>query len=262
MTNEDKGVALVCSGLAGPGKAICVELLKRGWRVAVQDHGPETDTRAKQLAEQTNAGEQLAVFVGSLADEGRREELVEFCLEEFDRVDLLVCAAPAGSPFAPADLLELTPAMVASALSAGLMGPLFLAQRVANEMIRLLENDEIPDGKIVFLGGLAAYATSADQAMTSLASAGLAMLNRLFADRLSDHGINVYEVRAGLLAMEKSEPGYERYDELIRNGLAPLRRWGRPHDIALAVMAIADDLLGYSTGEVINVDGGYHLRRL
>ena len=88
------------------------------------------------------------------------------------------------------------------------------------------------------------------------------MLVKLFADRLGDHAINVYELRAGLMAGRADEPGHKKYDRLIDQGLTPIRRWGRPHDLALAVAAIAEGALPFSTGEVINVDGGFHLRRL
>jgi NAD(P)-dependent dehydrogenase (short-subunit alcohol dehydrogenase family) len=139
---------------------------------------------------------------------------------------------------------------------------MFLAQRAANEMIRLIEGGSIDGGKIVFLGNISAYTTSGDQGLGCLNAAGTAMLTRLFADRLGEFGINVYEVRAGLMATSRAEPGHAQYDRLIREGLTPIRRWGRPADIARAVAAIAADELAFSTGQVINIDGGFHLRRL
>ncbi len=88
------------------------------------------------------------------------------------------------------------------------------------------------------------------------------MMTRLFADRLGEHGINVYEIRTGLVSAGAGDPAHSRYDSLISEGLTPLRRWGRSGDVARAVAAVAEGLLGFSTGEVINVDGGFHLRRL
>ena len=88
------------------------------------------------------------------------------------------------------------------------------------------------------------------------------MLTALFADRLADEGILVYEVRPGIIATDMTAPVQERYDQLIGAGLLPLRRWGKPEDVARAVLALASGALPYSTGEVINVDGGFHLRRL
>jgi NAD(P)-dependent dehydrogenase (short-subunit alcohol dehydrogenase family) len=88
------------------------------------------------------------------------------------------------------------------------------------------------------------------------------MLTPLYAARLADHGINVYEIRPGVIATDMTQPIKEHYDKLIAGGLTPIKRWGTPEDVGKAVAAIAQDLLPFSTGEVINVDGGFHLRRL
>ena len=95
-----------------------------------------------------------------------------------------------------------------------------------------------------------------------MAKAALAMLTPLFATRLADHGIHVYEIRPGIMATDMTAPVKERYDRLIEQGLTPIRRWGSAEDVGKAVAGIAQDLLPFSTGEVINVDGGFHLRRL
>jgi 3-oxoacyl-[acyl-carrier protein] reductase len=255
-------VALVCGGLSGAGRAITAALLSKGWLVVAQDLAADATAAADTLTQETGAGDRLSVFAGEVATEDQREALVEFALEEFSRIDLLVCPALAGPAVAPGDLLELGPDAVGAALSAGAVTAMFLAQRVANEMIRLIESGVIDDGKIVFLGNLTAYTTGADQGLACLNAAAVAMLTRLFADRLGEYGINVYEVRTGLIATRRDEPGRARYDQLIRDGLTPIRRWGRPHDVALAVAAIADNAFIFSTGEVFNVDGGFHLRRL
>ena len=88
------------------------------------------------------------------------------------------------------------------------------------------------------------------------------MLTPLYAARLAEHGINVYEVRPGIIATDMTTPVAEKYDHLIAGGLTPIRRWGRPEDVARAVLALAEGYLPFSTGEVINVDGGFHIRRL
>ncbi len=255
-------VAVVCDGLSNPGRAVAAELLRRGWRVAVQEDAGDVQALADRLAVESAAGERLVAFAGELTAEDDREGLVEFVLDEFGRIDLLVTPPPLSRAARAADLLTIEPASLADALAGGLLAPLFTAQRVANEMIRLIESETIDTARIVFQGSLAAYTTSADQAGDCLAAAGVAMAARLFADRLGEYGISVYEVRAGLLATHPGEPGHEAYDRLIRDGLTPLRRWGQPADIARAVAAIAEDLLPFSTGQVIDVDGGFHLRRL
>jgi NAD(P)-dependent dehydrogenase (short-subunit alcohol dehydrogenase family) len=88
------------------------------------------------------------------------------------------------------------------------------------------------------------------------------MLTPLYASRLAEHGIGVYEIRPGLIKTDMTGPAKEKYDKLIAEGLTPIKRWGTPEDVGKAVAAIAQDLLPFSTGEIINVDGGFHLRRL
>jgi len=255
-------VALICGGLSGTPRAVAVELLRRGWSVLVQDTDTQANAAVTELVQQTQTVDRLTVFCGDVATEDQREALVEFALEQLGRLDLLVSAPLAGRAVTSGDLLELDPATALGALSAGAVTTLFLAQRVANEMIRLIETGATDGGKIVLLGSLAAYTTSVDQALACLNATAVATVNRLFADRLGPYGINVYEVRSGLMATRRQEPVYAQYDAMIREGLTPIRRWGRPEDVARAVGAIADEALAFSTGAVLHVDGGFHLRRL
>ena len=189
-----------------------------------------------------------------------REQLVELVLEEFNRIDLLV-SCPAG-PSIRQGLLELIQDHYEHVQEAYVTAPLFLSQIVANEMVRLTESGAVEAAKIVFVNAIGAYTSFTDRPAHCLASAATAMLTKLFADALGEYGINVYEVCAGLISARGEDEVHARYGRLIEEGLTPIRRWGRPQDIALAVAAVAEDLLPYSTGEVINVDGGFHLRRL
>jgi 3-oxoacyl-[acyl-carrier protein] reductase len=262
---DDLKVALVAGASTGPGRAIAVELRRAGWSVVAQVAPGSQDVEEEPGApaeEPTAEDEQLVIFEGDLATEADRERFIEDALERFERIDLLVAPPLAPASQDAADLLELTLERAAAALAAGALASMILAQRTANEMIRLIEGGTSDGGKIIFLGSVAAYTTSADQGLACLNSAAVAMLTRLFADRLGEYGINVYEVRCGLMATSRAEPGYAQYDRLIREGLTPIRRWGRPADIARAVAAIAADELAFSTGQVLNVDGGFHLRRL
>jgi NAD(P)-dependent dehydrogenase (short-subunit alcohol dehydrogenase family) len=116
--------------------------------------------------------------------------------------------------------------------------------------------------KIITISSISAYTASINRGDYCVAKAALAMLTPLYASRLAEYGINVYEIRPGIIATDMTRPVKDKYDELIAGGLTPIRRWGTPEDVAKAVGAIAQDLLPFSTGEVINVDGGFHLRRL
>ena len=147
-------------------------------------------------------------------------------------------------------------------MGTNLKGPYFLTQRVANEMIRLMGDKQIPRGRVVFVTSMSAYTSSTNRGEYCLSKAGLSMAVALYADRLAEFGIPVLEVRPGIIATDMTSVVKERYDRLIGEGLLPLRRWGQPEDIGRAVAAVARGDLDYSTGTVINVDGGFCLRRL
>ncbi len=116
--------------------------------------------------------------------------------------------------------------------------------------------------KIVTISSISAYAASTNRGDYCISKAALSMLTPLYASRLAEHGINVYEIRPGIIATDMTGPVKEKYDKMISEGLTPIQRWGTPEDVGKAVAALAQDMLGFSTGEVINVDGGFHLRRL
>jgi 3-oxoacyl-[acyl-carrier protein] reductase len=190
-----------------------------------------------------------------------RERLVAETLRAFGRIDLLVNNAGI-APEVRADLLEATEESFDRLIAVNLKGPYFLTQRVAREMLR--DRDEAaPAPKIVNITSISAYTASVNRGDYCVAKAGLAMMTKLYAARLAEHGINVYEIRPGVIETDMTGAVKEKYDRLIlEQGLTPIRRWGRPDDVARAVVAVATDLLPFSTGEVINVDGGFHLRRL
>ena len=167
--------------------------------------------------------------------------------------------------------LEVSEDAYRDVLDTGVTATMFLTQRVANEMVRLVEAGEIERPRIVTVNSISAYASSVDHSPQCISRAGIAMMTRLFADRLSVHGINVYEVRAGIISPSSSPSSssssagaaaHALHEGLVHEGLIPIRRAGRPGDVARAVAAVAEGYLDFSTGEVINVDGGFHLRRL
>jgi NAD(P)-dependent dehydrogenase (short-subunit alcohol dehydrogenase family) len=190
-----------------------------------------------------------------------RARLVQATLAEFGRLDLLVNNAGM-APRQRMDLLATTEASYDEVMEVNLKGPFFLTQLAANAMIELLQKDAALRPKIVNIGSISAYAASTNRGEYCISKAGLGMMTALFADRLAEYGIQVFEVRPGVTATDMTSKVKERYDEMIAAGLTPIRRWGEPDDIARAVVAIAQGYFPFSTGEVINVDGGFHLRRL
>jgi NAD(P)-dependent dehydrogenase (short-subunit alcohol dehydrogenase family) len=205
---------------------------------------------------------------------------VDFTRTTFGRLDLLVNNAGV-APTVRADVLDAGEESFDRLININVKGPYFLTQLAAKWMIeqtapKLAANavlSQIHLGaaptprapyrpKIVTISSISAYTASTNRGDYCLAKAALSMLTPLFAARLAEHGINVYEIRPGVIATDMTGPVKEKYDKLIADGLTPIQRWGTPEDIGRAVAAIAQDLLPFSTGEVINVDGGFHLRRL
>lgn len=252
--------ALVTGAGRGIGRGIAAALGARGWAVVVNYRGnAEAAAETARLVE-GGGGRALAVQA-DIASAADRERLVEAIMRAFGRIDLLVNNAGM-APRQRADLLETTEASYDEVMAVNLKGPFFLTQRVAKLMIALLEAGVIESPKIVNIGSISAYASSLNRGEYCLSKAGMGMLTALFADRLAAYGINVYEVRPGIVETDMTGPVKAKYDRLIAEGLTPLARWGQPDDVARAVTAIAEGYLPFSTGEVINVDGGFHLRRL
>ena len=190
--------------------------------------------------------------------------LIEQRVAAFGRIDLLVNNAGV-APTVRADLLEATEDSFDRLININLKGPYFLTQLVARQMIQQRTTDlgELTHPKIINITSVSAYTAGVNRGDYCVAKAGLAMMTKLYAARLAEHGINVYEIRPGVIETDMTGPVKAKYDDLIFNkDLTPIRRWGTADDVARAVVAIANDALPFSTGEVINVDGGYHMRRL
>jgi len=188
--------------------------------------------------------------------------LVAFARERFGRMDMLVNNAGV-APDVRADLLEASEASFDRVMGTNLKGPFFLTQVVARWMVEMTSAGQGgPAPKIVTISSISSYTASTNRGDYCLAKAALSMLTPLFAARLAEHGINVYEIRPGIIETDMTSAVKDKYDRLIENGLTPIQRWGTPEDVGKAVAAIAQNLLPFSTGEVINVDGGFHVRRL
>jgi NAD(P)-dependent dehydrogenase (short-subunit alcohol dehydrogenase family) len=231
-----------------------------GYAVAV-NYATRPDAAAQVVAEITTAGGVAAALQGNIALAQDRAGLVAQTLQRFGRLDVLVNNAGITSQ-GRKDLLEATEESWDLVFDTNLKGPFFLSQLAAREMARQIQARQIPDGKIVIISSISAYAVSANRADYCLTKAGLSMMTKLLAQRLASEGISVFEVCPGVIESDMTAPVKEKYDRLIADGLWPIRRWGTPADVARAVAAIVSDYFPFSTGGRFDVDGGFHIRTL
>lgn len=253
-------VALVTGAGRGIGRAIAFELGRQGWAVVVNFRS-DSSAAHEAVQEIRAAGGQALAVQADVALAEDRQRLLDAVRVAYNRLDMLVNNAGM-APRQRADLLEVSEASYDEVMAANLKGPFFLSQQAARWMLALRQQGVVETPMIVNIGSISAYTASVNRGEYCISKAGLGMLTALFAERLAGEGILVYEVRPGIIETDMTAGVHEKYDRLIADGLLPLRRWGKPEDVARAVAALARRDLGYSTGEVINVDGGFHLRRL
>jgi NAD(P)-dependent dehydrogenase (short-subunit alcohol dehydrogenase family) len=182
-------------------------------------------------------------------------------LERFGRIDVLVNNAGV-APEKRLDILEATSQSFDRLMNTNLRGPFFLTQKVARQMVSQLKDSPAHSSSIVFVTSVSAYMSSPSRAEYCVSKAGLSMTASIFADRLSKEGINVYEVRPGIIKTDMTAGVQEKYDKLIEEGLIPQQRWGTPEDVGKAVSALVSGSFNYSTCSIIEVSGGMNLRRL
>jgi 3-oxoacyl-[acyl-carrier protein] reductase len=260
MNATNQRVAIVTGASRGIGRAIAVRLAREGHAVAVNFHS-NCQAAAEVVRESEQAGGQAVAIQADVGAAADRARLVDETLARFGRLDVLVNNAGITS-VGRKDLLEATEESWDTVFATNLKGPFFLAQLAARQMISLVESAAIARGTIINVSSISAYAVSTNRADYCMAKAAMQMMTWLFADRLAEHRINVYEVCPGVVASDMTAPVKEKYDRLIAEGLSPIRRWGQPDDVAAAVAMLASGQLPFSTGERINVDGGFHIRRL
>ncbi|MEP7271084.1 MAG: 3-ketoacyl-ACP reductase [Acidobacteriota bacterium] len=256
-------VAMVTGAGRGIGRGIAIELGKLGYAVVVNYAGNAAAAH-ECLGEVRSAGGEGITVRADISAAEDRQRLLDSALLEYGRVDLLVNNAGV-APDVRADLLDASEESFDRLVRINLKGPYFLTQRVALQMIAQVENQQFSSSgspRIITVSSVSAYAASVNRGDYCVAKAGLAMMTKLFAARLAEFGINVYEVRPGVIATDMTGGVREKYDRLIEQGAWPIRRWGEPADVGRAVAAIARGDFPYSTGEVINVDGGFHIRTL
>lgn len=242
-------VALVTGVAGGIGFATAEKLLNNGIAVVGMDVAPKMP---KELE-----GE-FTYFQGDLSDKSSRENYIKTAMEKYGKIDILVNVAGV-APRVRADILEMTEESYDFVMNINTKGTLFLTQAVANIM---KENEGENKGSIVNISSMSGYTSSVSRGEYCISKAGVTMITTLFADRLAEFGIMVNEIRPGIIATGMTDKVKAKYDALIDGGLLPIKRWGQPEDIASAVWALCNGSLPYITGQSLDVDGGFHIRRL
>lgn len=263
----DRPVAIVTGASRGIGKGIAMELASLGHDVVINyydftSEGKPDESRAVQTQKELKTlGVECEISRGDVSKAQDRDSLIALARSTFGRCDILVNNAGV-APSKRLDLLEATEESFDRVMNINLKGPYFLTQQVANWMIEQKKTNPDRGFRIVSTGSISSYTSSPGRGEYCVSKAGISMMTKLYADRLAEYGIGVFEISPGIIATDMTSVVKDKYDKLIAEGLTPIQRWGLPEDIGKAVGAIAEGRLDFSTGQVINVDGGFHLRRL
>jgi 3-oxoacyl-[acyl-carrier protein] reductase len=253
-------VALVTGASRGIGKAIAMALARCRYDLVI-NYSSNYEAARSARTQLTELGVRAEICQADISQKADQLKLISFVQEQFGRIDLLVNNAGV-SPKVREDILNSSEESFDRLISINLRGPYFLTQRVAQWMIALRQDFSEISPMIINISSISSYATSTQRAEYCISKAGVAMMTQLYADRLAEFGIPVFEIRPGIIKTDMTAGVKEKYDRLIAEGLTPIRRWGQPEEVGKAVAAIVQGYFPFSTGEVINVDGGFHLRRL
>jgi 3-oxoacyl-[acyl-carrier protein] reductase len=252
--------ALVTGGTRGIGLGIARALARDGWALALG--GVRPDEEVAEVVDQLRGdGHAVAYLRGDIASPDDRARILATIRERFGVVNALVNNA-GRAPRVRADLLAASEDSFEELLRANLQGPYFLTQAIARDQVERRLADSSFEARIVFVTSVSAELASPNRGEYCVSKAGLAMAARLFAVRLAEDGIPVYEVRPGIIATDMTAPVRDIYQQRIADGLVPERRWGQPDDVGRVVAALLRGDAPYATGTVVHVDGGLSIPRL
>jgi 3-oxoacyl-[acyl-carrier protein] reductase len=255
-----KQTALITGGSRGIGLGIAIELAKEGIDLAINGVRPEEQV-SQVLKQLRDLGVRVVYCQGDITRQREREAILEKVRKEFGQLNFLVNNAGV-APKVRKDILEASEESFEYVMKTNLQGPYFLSQAVANWLVEQKEADGRFFGSMINISSISATVASVNRGEYCVSKAGLGMMTRLFAVRLGEYDIPVYEVRPGVIETDMTAGVKEKYDRLFKEGLTPQKRWGQPSDIGKIVLALAKGLLPYSTGEVIMADGGLTIPRL
>lgn len=254
-----KKTAIITGGSRGIGYAIAKQLGLDGFQVAMFATG-EKSRYEDQFKELTSLGIDWYYIKGSLDNTQDRKRLINEVLNRYKRIDVLVNNAGV-APLERKDLLEMTEESFDRVIEINTKGTMFITQLAAKQMLE----QEIINGKrgtIINIGSCSAEVSSVSRGEYCISKAGVAMITKLYADKLAPYSIYVHEVRPGVIATDMTSTVKEKYNKMLEDGIFPIKRWGQPKDVANMVSLLCSDKVLYTTGNYIDVDGGFHIRRL
>lgn len=255
-----KKTAVITGSSRGIGFAIARQLGLDGFNVVMVATGIR-EKNADAIEKLEAEGITVGYVQANVADHDDRLRIVKEAVGLFGRIDVLVNNAGV-APLVRADLLEMTEESFDRVIGINTKGNMFLTQAVANQMIQQDAIEERRKGVIVNISSCSSVVSSTSRGEYCVSKAGISMLTTLYADRLASEGILVHEVRPGVIATDMTSTVQAKYDKLIADGLFPIARWGTPEDVAGAVSALVSDKFLYTTGNYVDVDGGFHIKKL
>ena len=260
-----KAIAFVTGASRGIGRGIAVELARHGFDIVGAATKADPQEREKGLFEVKSRVEECGVrflpVAGDIANREDHARMVDEALAAFGAIDVLVNNAGV-APLERLDVLDTTEESFDRLVRTNLRGPFFFTQDVAIQMIEQVQGGRAFKPCIVFITSISSDTASPNRAEYCISKAGLSMAAQNFAVRLAEYGINVYDVRPGIIETDMTSGVRAKYDKLIAEGILLQRRWGTPEDVGKAVAALTQGYFGYSTGAVIEVGGGFSVRRL
>jgi len=258
--SKTKKVALVTGGGRGIGLGVARCLAADGFDLAICGVR-QPDAVADAVEQLRSLGADVLYCRCDVSQADQRRAMLAAIRQRFGRLGVLVNNAGV-APNVRADILEASEESYERVMRINLQGPYFLTQAVANWMIEQKQQDDRFEACIINISSISATVASPSRGEYCLSKAGISMATQLWAVRLGEFGINVYEIRPGIIKTDMTAPVVEKYDKLIAEGLCVQPRWGMPEDVGKVAASLARGDLPYSTGEVIMVDGGLTLQRL
>lgn len=256
----NRQIALITGGSRGIGLGIARELAGEGIGLAINGTRPEEQV-LDVLDELRSTGVEVIYCQGDVSQADSRDNILETVRRKFGRLNFLVNNAGV-APRKRKDILEATEESFERVLRINLQGPYFLSQAVANWLVSQKKEESDFFGSIININSISATVVSVDRGEYCISKAGIGMMTGLFAARLGEFDIPVYEVRPGVIKTDMTSGVKEKYDKMFNEGLSIQSRWGKPSDVGRIVAALARGTMPYSTGAVIMADGGLTIQRL